>query len=101
MGDPEDNVGKVLKDPNTPEGGRYLVIDKVTTVYEDILNKKGEIIEKRLKSREVEGTWCSDYVRDEETGQYKGINKLGSAKETWNYDKKGNDKKGNRTITQP
>lgn len=94
-GDPEDNIGKVLKDPNTPQGGLYLVIEKVTTVFEDIKNAKGEIVEKRLKSRTVEGTWYSDYIKDAESGQYKGINKNGDAKETWNY-----DDKGNRTINQ-
>lgn len=90
---PEDNIGVVKKDW---ENDIYLVVNSVNTEYTPILDSKGNPIVKngevqtRISKKTITGTWYSGYIWDKESKKYKGIDKIETTTEVWNYDSKGN-----------
>lgn len=92
---PEDYIGKVKKDW---EDGTYLEIKSVDISYTPVLDANGKavvkdgVIQQRVSRRVVTGAWYSDYIWDDDSKQYKGVNKIGESKEVWDYDSKGNRK---------
>jgi RHS repeat-associated protein len=86
-GDPEDYVDKrVFKDW---EANQYFEITSVTTTKEHTW-KDGKIIKSRVTQRKVTADVFSDYIWDDESKRYKGVNKVGTKTEVWDYDKDGN-----------
>jgi len=86
-GNPEDAVAKVTKDWDS---NTYLEIDKVVITTLTTTNTKTKETKSRIIQRIVTGTRYNSYIKDEETGKYRGIDKIETTTETWNYDEKGN-----------
>jgi hypothetical protein len=75
--------------------GTYVEINKVSFEYsveyengKQVFNDDGSpktYISKRI----VTGTAYSNYVWDEDTGRYRGVDKIKTQTEQWSYDQKG------------
>ena len=86
-GNPEDYVGrKVFQDW---DANLYFEVTRVETVSVNSRDGNGNIISSRVISRTVTADVYSDFIWDDEEKRYKGINKVDTKTETWNYDKNG------------
>ncbi|WP_207516014.1 RHS repeat-associated core domain-containing protein [Longitalea luteola] len=92
---PESYIGKVKKDF---ENNVYLEVNSVKFEFSPILDNNGNPVvkdgqvQKYLSKRIVTATWYSGYIWDEDSKSYKGVDKIKTTSEVWNYDSNGKRK---------
>lgn len=92
----EPKVGDIKKDWGGT--GLYVEIMDIQVNYTPILDNAGKpLIDKatgkvrqRIASKVVSANIYSDYIWNEDTKKFEGVNKVGDKQEIWQYDEKGN-----------
>ncbi|NII26636.1 hypothetical protein HB364_16220 [Pseudoflavitalea sp. X16] len=90
---PEDYIYKIKKDF---QSGVYVEINGVSFEYAPVMKNGKPVLDKNgnpkqyLSKRIVTGTLYSGYIYDEDTKTYRGVDKISTRIETWQYDQNGN-----------
>jgi RHS repeat-associated protein len=95
FGGGEPNVGDIRKDWGETE--LYLEITDVQVKYTPILDKSGNPvkdkagkIQQRIASKTVSANVYADYIWNDDSKKFQGVNKVADKSEVWRYDEKGN-----------